>query len=407
MTHGMKPLLGRHCRLVQPCAAALALMCVAAFVRHGVAAEPIRWKNAASAAQRLEMPLGTGIHWSGRAIRDALRSLSRSDGIQIAILLDRRVDPGRPLELRIADGTLAGAIDRIADHADLGWCQVGPVIYFGPRATARRLRTVVELRKEELSGPAAGVTSKLRRIKAWRWDDLATPRELVEELAHEAELKLDGLERIPHDLWAGADLPPATAIERLSLILAGYDLTFAIDVARNGAPSATLRLVAMPANAALTRSYPLSAANDSLVASLKKKHPDAELRQEGGKLIVVGCAEDHAAIADALKGKTAKPAAKQPPPKLSQVRASIKAKNQPVRELLADVARQLALDLVIDKEAIAAAGLSLDTLVSVELTLVPVGELLTAITKPAGLTFELRGRTVRIKPATKSTKPKS
>jgi hypothetical protein len=399
MTHGEKRQLGPW--------SGLAMLVVVCLARPALAAEPIRWKNPAAVTQRLEMPLGTGIQWSGRAIRDALHTLSRSDGIQIAILLDRRVDPGRPLELAITDGSLAGALDQIADYADLGWCQVGPVIYFGPTATARRLRTVVELRKDEMAGVQAAVATKLKRIKAWRWYDLATPRELVEELAHEAEIKLVGLEQIPHDLWARADLPPTTTIERLSLVLAGYDLTFAIDAARNGAPSATLRLVAMPTAVVLTRSYPVSAANDALVASLKKKHPDAELRQEGGKLIVVGRAEDHAIIADALKGKTAKPASKQPLPKLSQVRASLKYTNHPVRELLADVARQLSLDLIIDNEAIAAAGLSLDTLVSVELTLVPVGELLTAVTKPAGLTFELRGRTVRIKPATKGTKPKS
>jgi hypothetical protein len=379
------------------------------WMNSATANEPIRWKNAAAIAQRLEMPLGTGIHWSRRAIRDALHSLSRQGGVQVAIFLDRRVDPGRPLDLQIADGTLREALDRIADYADLGWCQVGPVIYFGPTATARRLRTLVEMRKDELTGMPAAAASKLRRIKAWRWDDLATPRELVEEWAHEADFKLDGLERIPHDLWAAADLPPATAIERLSLVLAGYDLTFAVDAARNNGASATLRLVTMPATAVLTRSYAIAAANDALVASLKKKCPDAELRQEGGKLIVVGRAEDHAAIDDAIKGKTAKTATKKALPKLSNVRTTLTAKNQPVGQLLRDTARQpeLSLDLVIDDEAIAAAGLSLDKLVTVELKLASVAEVLTAITKPAGLTFELRGRTVRIKPATKTTKPKT
>ena len=372
---------------------AITLLCIATFVAPAAAQDAIRWNNAAAVAGRLEMPLGTGVQWSGQALRDGLRNLSRSEGVRVAMLLDRRADPSRPMELAIAEGTLSGAFDRIANFADLGWCQIGPVIYFAPPATAHRLRTVVELRKEELAKTPAALASKLRRMKPWRWDELSTPRELVEELAHDADLKLEGLERIPHDLWAAADLPPMTAIERVSLVLAGYDLTFAVE-----AP-ATLRLVPMPTKVVLTRSYALGAAGDAALTALKKKYPDAELRIEGSKLLVVGRAEDHAAISDALVGKSARPVAKTTPPKLSQVRASLKAKNQPVEQLLNDVAKTLTLDLVIDREAIAAANLSLDTRVSVELTNVPVGELLAAITKPAGLAFTLRGRTVRITPA--------
>jgi hypothetical protein len=381
-----------HCRAL-PGQATLPLILLAALVPPAAADEPIRWNTAAAVARRLEMPLGTGVQWSGRALRDGLGNLSRSDGVRVAMLLDRRADPGKPMELAISDGTFAGALDRIADFANLGWCQVGPAIYFGPPATARRLRTVVELRKEELSKAPSAVSSKLRRVKAWRWGDLSTPRELVEELAHDADLKLEGLERIPHDLWAGADLPPMTAIERASLVLAGYDLTFAVE-----AP-ATIRLVPMPTKVVLSRSYALGATGESALTAIRKKHPDAELRIEGTKLMVVGRAEDHASISDALAGKSAKPVAKTTPPKLSQVRVSLKAKNQPVEQLLNDVAKMLTLDLVIDREAIAAANLSLDTRVSVELTNAPVGELLSAITKPAGLAFSLRGRTLRITPA--------
>jgi hypothetical protein len=365
------------------------------------AEDAIRWHNAAAVATRLELPLGTGVSWSGQALRDGLRSFSRSDGLRIAMLLDRRADPGRPMELRIADGTLGDALGRIADFAGLDWCQIGPLIYFGPPATARRLRTVVELRKEELPKAPSSLASKLRRARAWRWDDLATPRGLVEELAHEADLKLEGLELIPHDLWASADLPPMSALERVSLVLAAYDLTFAVE------PPTAIRLVPMPAEASLTRSYPLGAAGESELAALKKKHPDAVLRVEGTKLVVAGRAEDHASIASALAGKKAKPVAKKSLPKLSQIRVSITYKQQPVGGILNDLAEKISLDLVIDREAIAAAGLSLETRVSVELMNVPVAELLTAITKPAGLMFELRGRTVRIGPAGKGAKPKS
>jgi hypothetical protein len=375
--------------------------CLAAILAATTRAQDvIRWHNAVTVAGRLEMPLSTGVSWSGQALRDGLRSFSRSDGVRIAILLDRRADPSQPMELRIADGTLGEALDRIADFAKLGWCQIGPVIYFGPPTTAHKLRTVVEIRKEELPKAPSSLASKLRRVKAWRWDDLATPRELIEELAHEGELKLEGLERIPHDLWAGADLPPMSALERMSLVLAGYDLTFTVE------PPATIRLVPMPAKASITRSYSLGAASEAEVETFRKKFPDAELRVEGSKLVVVGRAEDHAAIATALTGKKTKPVAKSAPPKLSQIRVTITYKQQPVSGILNDVAKKLSLDLVIDREAITAAGLSLDTRVSVELTNVPVAELLAAITKPAGLAFEIRGRTVRIVPQRNGGKPK-
>jgi hypothetical protein len=64
------------------------------------------------------------------------------------------------------------------------------------------------------------------------WPDLAQPRDLVAALAAEAGLSVKLPDSTPHDLWPAVDLPPLTWTDRLSLVLAGFDLTFEIDPAK-------------------------------------------------------------------------------------------------------------------------------------------------------------------------------
>ena len=82
------------------------------------------------------------------------------------------------------------------------------------------------------------------------WDDLATPRELVTKLAAENGVELAGLELVPHDLWAAADLPPLLWTDRLTLLAIQFDLTFAIS-----ADGTAVRLTALPDRLAVVRSY--------------------------------------------------------------------------------------------------------------------------------------------------------
>ena len=97
--------------------------------------------------------------------------------------------------------------------------------------------------------PAAA--KKFFEQKSMAWDDLTTPRELLEKLGSENGIEIAGLEQIPHDLWAAADLPPLELIERLTLIAGQYDLTFEVSADGN-----RITLVPVPEHVELVRTYP-------------------------------------------------------------------------------------------------------------------------------------------------------
>jgi hypothetical protein len=131
----------------------------------------------------------------------------------------------------------------------LGYCQLGAVAYLGPAETARRLRTIAALRLEDARRLPKDSQRRLLTARSWDWPELAEPRQLAEQLAGQAGLKIANPERIEHDLWPAAELPPLSWVERMTLVLAPFDLTFRFD--RRG----QIELVELPADPALVRTY--------------------------------------------------------------------------------------------------------------------------------------------------------
>ena len=66
-----------------------------------------------------------------------------------------------------------------------------------------RPATLAWLRREAVAALPAARRQALSAERAWEWDDLATPRNLLAALATEARVKIEGLDQIPHDLVAG------------------------------------------------------------------------------------------------------------------------------------------------------------------------------------------------------------
>ena len=203
---------------------------------HLCAAAEVVWKTGAEFDEELESRVG--VRWSSNPLRAALTNLARNQ--DLAIFLDRRVDPDQTVDLVIADTPLRELLQRLADQLKLGVGQVGPAIYLGPPSTAAVVGTVAALKEEQEQRLPSAVRSRLRRTQPLRWPELTTPRDLIQRLAGEAGLQVAGLEQIPHDLWPEVDLPPLTFAQSLSLILAGFELTF--DYAPDGA---SVQLIAL------------------------------------------------------------------------------------------------------------------------------------------------------------------
>ena len=349
---------------------------------HGPAAAG-DWLSGTALRAQLAQPLK--LAWSGVPIRQGLADLARSQSI--AILLDRRVDPGIPLELAFENVPVEVALERLARSRQLEISWYGPLVVLGPEQATRRLRTLAALRAGELKSLPSARRSAFTRTQAWQWDELAEPRALVEQLADAAQVEIIGSDQIPHDLWPAADLPALSWIDRLTLVANEFDLTFRFD---DGGRK--VELVPAPESVVLERSYPGGRDPQALAERWRKQAPEAEIEVAGAQLVVRGRIEDHENLTS-TKARPAKPAAGG-----AEV-YTLTVHEQPLGPVLEELKQRLGLKLHIDESALKAAGISLDRRVSFSVEKAALDELLTAALKPAGLTFRRRDKSVDIFPA--------
>jgi hypothetical protein len=265
------------------------------------------------------------------------------------------------------------------------------VFYFGPEATARRIRTLAALAHDDVLKLPTAVRMRLLQLRPWRWDDASIPRELLAGLALQCEVKIDGSERVPHDLWGAADLPPLNFTDRLTLVVAQFDLAFHFSD-----DGETVKLIDMPNSVEIVHSYAVPSGPGQVVAILKKLGetlPGAHCEMVDKKLLVRGSAEDQEFVAAYLSGQTARKVTVGRGKKVYQLSIVM-----PVGKLIEKLGPRLDLDVRIDEAAVDAAGLSLKTEVKVDVKDASAEELLTAVLTPAGLTFDRQGRTVTVHP---------
>jgi hypothetical protein len=85
------------------------------------------------------------------------------------------------------------------------------------------------MRRQEAAKLAADARSRLLRAEAWQWEELSEPGALLSDLARRANVTVINAEAIGHDLWPAVRLPALPWTDRLTLLLAGFDLTFQLD----------------------------------------------------------------------------------------------------------------------------------------------------------------------------------
>ncbi|MGE0756830.1 MAG: STN domain-containing protein [Pirellulaceae bacterium] len=346
------------------------------------------WLTGANFERQLGEPVDS-IVWTSGELRQKLQNLSRT--VRVAIWLDRRLDPSQPMALELTATPLRECLEQVAAKlgADVGTC--GSVVYLGPSATARQLASLAAVRQEECQRlPAAG-RSRTTGSQAWSWNILAEPRQLLEQLAAEADLPIDDPQRIPHDLWAAAELPPLTWAERMTLLLAGFDLTFTIEPA-----TSQIRLVPIPARVDVVRVYPWTSASSTSLAELQQAAPAAQFQREGNRIRVSGRAEDHSALASLLD--RVRPAADVP-------RGKIKVPGKPMQvytmqgvaplgNILKTLQVRAMLDITIDPRI----QQDLYQRISFDVRDASLDDLLAAVFRDTGLHYELSGRQLRVAP---------
>jgi hypothetical protein len=346
---------------------------------------PSTWLTGTQLLRQRQQP--AGVNWPGVPIRGALANLSKAQ--QIAILLDRRIDPERPVDLTVDRVPLDDLMSRAADQVDAAVTWLGPLAYVGPPAAARRLRTLAALRTAGVRGLAKPERDAFEREASWSWPELAEPRELVSELAAAAHVEVEGLELIPHDLWPAAELPRLSWTDRLTLLANEFDLMF------HFSGSSRVRLVPIVEPVVIERSYPAGKQATETAARWRRLAPDAEIDVSAGKLVVRGRLEDHELLRPAKPGP-------EPVTKPGVQVYTLTVREQPVAAVL-DTLRASSIELKVDEEALQRAQRTLDRRVSFRVERATLEELLHAALKPAGLTFVREGSVYKIVPSPSDT----
>ena len=381
LDHFLRPVVTM--RVVLPLSAAT-IMLVVWGAWHARAAESVL-----SPAFRVEVSL----HWDAVPLRSGLERLAAAQ--QVTIFLDRRVDPGERMTL-VADGApLCDLVDRIAEKSRSGVTFLGQLAYVGPIQTVRMIRTLAALQQDRVTERAPGERARWAGEDELRWGRLTSPRSLIGRSCDQRGIEITGLERIPHDLWPAGALPSMAFSDQMTVLLAGFDLTF------SGAPhGGPIELVPVSGKERIVRRYETLRRNGrTSIEALARRAPDAEFSVDGHTVVVRGRVEDHDLIAAAFARRPSSERRRERPQQARETVFSLRVQNQPVGPVLQQLAKRLDLSISFDEAAIDAAGVELDRLVSFEVEKGTVDDVLKAALLPAKLTFDRRGKEVRVYPA--------
>ncbi len=192
--------------------------------------------------------------WTAQPVRLVAAQLSRLAGKPV--VLDRRLDPTTAITLVAAGEPCDAVLTAIATRAGGQVIDLAETIRIAPPAVTGRCVAAEQTRAQEISRLPKPQRNALAEAAAWQWPAGSRPRDLVATAAAEAGIKIDGLDRIPHDHFPAADLPPLTLADRLDLILFHFDLRMAWSRSPTGArprgsivslPDATAAAAAPPA----------------------------------------------------------------------------------------------------------------------------------------------------------------
>jgi hypothetical protein len=257
-----------------------------------------------------------------------------------------------------------------------------------------RLRTLALLRQEDAAGLPEDAEETLSHARPLAWDDFATPRDLLRGLAEASSIRLEGLEQVPHDLWAAADLPALSLVDRFTLVAVQYDLTFRI-----AADGRSMNLVPVPDRVAVVRRYPGGREPEQLAQRWARLVPDSQIKVVGDEVFVRGLLEDHERLKVSPRPSARKPSSRSSASDRQKVRFTVQNAKGPLDRLVAELAQKLQIEVRIDREALAQAGISPTQVVSFSVRDATVDELFEAVLSPAGCTFRREGKTILVVPA--------
>ena len=341
-----------------------------------------RAKSTASAAEIRANRLD--IAWENLPALQAVQNLAKAEGIHI--LLDRRIDPDRRVDLSVRNEPVELILKRTAQQLDAEVSWIDRLAYLGPASAALKLRTLIELRRGDANEMAPAEKRRLNSTNLQQWNDAAIPSELVRDATGSLVVNL---ELIPHDLWRAGSLPKVRLCDQLSLWLAQFDLTY------ERVDREHVRLAPIPDEVAISRTYSAGAQPSARIAAFRAVAPGAKIDRAADQIHVSALIEEHEQFQALLKGqkvkKTNVAAGKQV--------YTLKFQNVPLSRVVEQLSKSLDRPIEISDSAKEHLRGGLDQPVTVDVKQATLTELMTAVLTSSGLTFTEMGDRIVIEPA--------
>ena len=346
------------------------------------------WLNASSesAAQRRlhsgsrferQLKSPASIFWSQVPLQQALSDLSATR--RMACWLDRRCDPNQPVTFGASLPSLADCLWRLSRESDrLNVVWLPNLIYVGPPNGGNRLATMNELHRRRIAQLPAPMRRRLQAKKNFHWPRLTTPAQLLAQLEKEVGLPISGKRRISHDLWAAGSFPPLPLYQRLELLLAGFGLTFEIDIENE-----QLMIVPMPKAPSFVERPNIGPDNLAAVHKVVSQHSNASF--EDGNLSADW------RVHEEVRRLLNPPAASAD---RTLVRYSLTVSNQPLENFVRSLCQQMNIECQFNNVE----AKEKEARISFEVQRVTVRKLFDAIFSDTPLRYELNGDTLTVEP---------
>lgn len=350
--------------------------------------------------QALTQPLSAA--WSNVSIRAILQRISETQ--QISILLDRRIDPTLKLKVDLQNQTLESGLTEIAEQVQAGTAVVGSNIYMGPNRAVSTLKTLLELKKQELFQlsevqPSLNArVSQLSRKKTFHFQDLDTPADLLQKITTDYQLTISNPERIPHDLWPHGTLASVNANEALSLVLNQLELTYLWE--KQGT---AIRLLSIPERVTVLKTYspPRGKSLAETSRQLKQAFPDTAITISGKTIQVDAAADIQEQIEEFLN--PSRKSTVSPPVKtvdavpIQRRKFTLRVKKVPVLAVMQKL-EQSGIEFDYQQQELTQAGVDLTQRIDISVNNANADEFLSALFGPLHLSYEISGLKVSLKP---------
>jgi len=329
--------------------------------------------------------------WRGQQLGTIVSRLADTQGI--SIWLDRRIDLQQEINLRVADTSVLQALTLLSEQQAMGVTVLDTVIYVGPKAAAQELQTLSQLANAQLSKASKETKKYWHRSTPWQCENLSNPRTLLVAMLHDANIEIAGENLIPHDLWAAKQLPPLSLVDRVVLILAGFDLT--CDISQD---SKRCEVTPIERPVVIERKYRLPKNAKPSFTQLQKSAPNGSFVATEKSFSFTGRWEEHQRIQELLNMRTTpKRQPSRRPATKAERKFSLQLENQPVGTVINQLAKQLRLEVQWDEASLTKAGISRDAPVSCRVKNASLDELLESILAPVGLYCDRKAKRVEIR----------